>query len=161
MFCASTQHVSPTWLFHRGNSNGRIFAFYDELLSFRGSSKPSGVFAGECDRLFRGPFVCFLWTILQKVTLRTVVWAHCFDSFVALIASSGSSVLIATLQNCPPRNTKKSVKHVASRRTPASDCRTPKRAPSSNAKIRPGISHSVTDVLCNTLCGMHRIATCF
>ena len=161
MFCAPTQHVSLTWLLHRGNSDGQIFAFSDGLLSFRGSSKPSGVFAEECDRLFHEPFVCFLRTILQKVTLRTVVWAHNVDSIVTLIASSGSSVLIATLQNCPFSNTKKFVKHVASRRTPASVCRTPKRAQPSNAKIRPGISRGVADVLWNTLRGMHRISTCF
>ena len=74
-------------------------------------------------------------------------------------ASSGSSVLIATLQKRPPSNTKKVVKHVTSRRTPASGCRTPKRAQSSNAKIRPGISRDVSEAQRNTLREMHRIFT--
>ena len=66
---------------------------------------------------------------------------------------------IATLQKRPPSNTRKFVKHVASRRTPASDCRTPKRTQPLNAKIRPGISRDVSEAPRSTLFGMHRIFT--
>ena len=95
----SCSGTSQCWLFHCRNSIGRIFTFRDGRLSFRGSSKPGGVFAGECNM------------------------------------------------------------HVASRRTSAAVCRTPKRTLSSKAKIRPGISCSVTEAQWSTPSRMHRIFT--